>query len=422
MTIELPDPFLPRRAAVLLDRRLSAARAVVVNGPRQAGKTSLLAQLSASRGGTYLSLDDAQTLRLARTDPAGFVTGFAEPLLIDEVQRGGDPLILAVKSQLDRSPRRGRFVLAGSTRFLTEPRLTESLAGRVRFVDLWPLSQGEIDGQPDRFVDLAFARPESIIDASVESLTRPQIFERVVRGGLPEAVLSTSAAERGVFLRDYVRSLTAKDVRDLADLEHVGQLDRIIRLLAARTSTELNVTDLAMQLGIAQTTFRRYLPLFETTYIHHTVPAWSGNVSSKVVKRPKLHFVDSGAASALLGANAAALARPTSTIAGQLFETFVAGELARQLTWSETDARLYHWRDRDGKEVDLVLEAADGRVVGIEVKATVDVGADALGGLRHLQQRLGDRFVAGFVVHCGERVMPAGNRLWTVPPAAIWQW
>lgn len=422
MTIELPDPFLERRAYDQMVRRIAAARAIVVNGPRQSGKTSLLAQLGAEHGGTYLSLDDASTLRLARTDPGGFVTGFDKPMFIDEVQRGGDPLILAVKSQLDRSSEKGQFVLAGSTRFLHEPRLSESLAGRVRFVDLWPLSQGEIGGGADRFVDRAFEEPESVRDAPLDTLTRADVFARATRGGLPEAVLSASEADRSDFLRDYARSLTAKDVRELGDLEHVGQLERVIRLLAARTATELNMADLAGELGIPRTTFRRYVPLFETTYIHHTVPAWSTNVSSKVVRRPKLHFVDSGTAATVLGTNASALARPTSTISGQLLETFVAGELARQLTWADTDARLHHFRDRDGNEVDIVLEAADGRVVGVEVKAAVDVAADALKGLRFLQRRIGDRFVAGFVIHCGERVMPAGPGLWTVPVGALWQW
>lgn len=422
MTIDLPEPFVARRAADVLARRLSASRAVVVNGPRQSGKTSLLAQLQQERGGTYLSLDEATNLRLARTDPGGFVTGFNEPLLIDEVQRGGDPLVLAVKVQVDRSPKKGRFVLAGSTRFLSEPRLTESLAGRVRFVDLWPLSQGEIDGTHDRFIDRAFLEPDSIQASTPTILTRHETFERVVRGGLPEAVLAASVEDRTDFLRAYIRALTAKDVRELGDLERVDQLDQIIRLLAARTSTELNVADLAKDLGIPQTTFRRYLPLFETTYVHHTLPAWSGNNSAKVVRRPKLHFVDSGAAATVLGVNAAALAKPTAAVAGQLLETFIAGELARQLTWSETDARLFHWRHADGREVDIVIESADGRVVGIEVKAAVDIDLGALSGLRHLQQRLGDRFVAGFVIHCGTRVMPAGDRLWTIPTSAVWEW
>jgi uncharacterized protein len=422
VTIELPNPFVTRRAASQLRRKLTAARAVVVNGPRQSGKTSLLAQLSAERGGTYVSLDEATNLRLARTDPAGFMESFDEPLFIDEVQRGGDPLVLAIKSQLDRSPRKSRFVLAGSTRFLSEPRLSESLAGRVRFVDLWPLSQGEIEGTSDRFIDRAFADPQSIVGFKPTILKRPQVFARIVRGGLPEAVLANSVADRSDFLKSYVRSLTSKDVRDLADLEHVGQLDRIIRLLAARTATELNVTDLARELGIPQSTFRRYLPLFETTYIHHTIPAWSGSSSSKIVRRPKLHFVDTGAAAILLGTNAEALARPSATVSGQLFESFVAGELARQLTWAEVDARLYHWRHNDGREVDIVIEAADGRIVAIEVKASVDLDPSALSGLRHLQQQLGDRFIAGFVVHCAERVTPAGDRIWSVPISALWEW
>ena len=422
MAIELPDPFLHRRAAELLARRLASSRAVVVNGPRQSGKTSLLAELAVSRGGTYLSLDDVSTLRLARSDPAGFVAGFPEPVMIDEVQRGGDPLVLAVKSQLDRSTRRGRYVLAGSTRFLSEPRLSESLAGRIRFVDLWPLSQGEIDGRPDRFIDRAFTGPESVVDAQIEPLTRAETFKRVVRGGLPEAVLAANDIDRVEFLRDYARALIAKDVRDLADLEHAGQLQRLIRLLAARTATELNIADLAQTLGIPHTTMRRYVPLFDTTYIHHTVSAWSGNVSARVVKRPKLHLVDSGTAAVLLGMSADALARPTASVAGQLLETFVAGELARQLTWSTLDARLHHWRDRDGRQVDLILEAADGRVVGIEVKAAVDIDNKATSGLRHLREQLGDRFVAGFVIHCAERVLPLGDRLWSVPTSALWQW
>jgi uncharacterized protein len=419
---EVSPPFFVRRAAELLDRRLNGARAVVVNGPRQSGKTFLLSQLCSARGGTYMSLDVATNLRIARTDPGGFVTGFDEPLLIDEVQRGGDALVLAVKVQVDQSQRKGRFVLAGSTRFLSEPRLSESLAGRVRFVDLWPLSQGEIESKPDRFVDRVFESPHSIVDSKIVPISRHAVFERVVRGGLPEAVLATSEVDRSEFLQSYVRALTAKDVRELADLEHVGHLDRMIRLLAARTSHELNLTDLARELGIAQSTFRRYLPLFETTYVHHTVPAWSGNASSKVVKRPKIHFVDTGAASTLLGVSAQALARPTATISGHLLESFVVGELARQLTWSETNAHLYHWRHNDGREVDIVMESADGRIVGIEVKAAVDVGFDAVSGLEFLRNQLGDRFVAGFVVHCAPRVIPLGDRLWSVPVNALWEW
>lgn len=421
MTTETPDMLIQRRALAVLRRRFAAARVVVVNGPRQSGKTALLGMLHREVGGTYVSLDDAPDLRLARTDPAGFVSGYTEPMLIDEIQRGGDRLVLAIKSATDRTQRKSRFVLAGSTRFLTEPRLTESLAGRVRFVDLWPLSQGEIDGAPDGFVDAAFTEPERVGRSSVGEVDRRSVMRRVVRGGLPEAVQMEHVRDRREFLVDYARTLATKDVREIADLEHAADLERIIRLLAARTSAELNVADIARAIERPVNTMRRYLPLFETTYVHYSVPAWSRNNSAKVVKRPKIHLVDSGLAAGLIGTDAEGLSHPASSSSGPLLETFVAGEIARQLTWSATEATLFHWRDRDGAEVDLVLETPDGHVVGIEVKASVDSSPDDFAGLRRLRDRLGSQFVAGFLIHCGERSRPAGERLWSVPVAALWE-
>jgi predicted AAA+ superfamily ATPase len=420
VSFELPDPLVPRRALSLAERRLRVARVLVINGPRQSGKTALLGLLSRRLGGTYVTLDRAVDLRSARTDPGGFVTGFDEPLYIDEVQRGGDPLVLAVKYEADRTNRRGRFVLAGSTRFLTEPRLSESLAGRARFVDLWPLSQGEIDRTPDSFVDVTFVEPDRIGRHQPAVLTRRDVFERVCRGGFPEAVLAASPADRRDFLADYARTITAKDVRELAALEHTASLRTILNLLAARTATEMNLADLARELGLPAPTVRRYMPLFETIYAHHVVPAWSRNLTAKVVRRPKIHMTDTGLAAHLLGVDPVGLARPGATHAGHLLESFVAGEIARQLTWSETEATLHHWRDRNGIEVDLLLETPNGQVVGVEVKASVDVHQADFGGLRTLERRLGDQFVAGLVMHCGDRPRPFGTRLWSVPVASLW--
>jgi len=393
---------------------------VVVNGPRQSGKTALLRMLQAGRGGEYVSLDSSSALAAARADPTGFVTGFGEPLLIDEVQRGGDPLVTAVKLAVDGSQRRGQFVLAGSTRFLTEPRLSESLVGRARIVDLWPLSQGEIDSTPDGFVDLAFRSPETIAESVHPVPGRHEIMERVCRGGFPEAVRNPSARDRRGFLIDYARAIAQRDVRELADLEHAVQVRGLLRLLAARTAQEVHLADLARDLAIPAPTLRRYLPLFETLYVHHLIPAWSVSAAARTIRRPKLHVVDSGLAAALLGLDADALARPTTTIAGQLLESFVAGELARQLTWSDTDAALHHWRDRDGNEVDLVVESADGRVVAIEVKAAVDVHDRDFSGIRALQRRIGDRLILGVLLHCGERPRSFGPSLVAAPVSALW--
>lgn len=416
----VPRDLIPRRAEDLAIRRLRAARAIVINGPRQCGKTALLGVLQRQLGGTYLTLDQPSNLRLARTDPTGFVTGFDEPLFVDEVQRGGNPLILAIKLALDSSPQRGRFVLAGSTRFLTEPRLSESLAGRIRFIDLWPLSQGEIDRQADGFVDLVLTRPKRLLRAVMPVLSRREVFERVCRGGFPEAVLAANPADRRDFFVDYVRTVTTKDVRELADLAHMASMRSVVRLLAARTAQEVNVSDLGRELTLPAPTLRRYLPLLETIYLHHLLPAWSRNLTAKVVHRPKLHLIDSGLMAHLVGADPAGLSRPTSVQAGPLLESFVAGEIARQLTWSASDATLYHWRDRNGSEVDLVIEATDGTVAGIEVKAAVDVDESDFRGLRTLRDRLGDQFRCGIVVHCGDRSRPFGPKLYAVPVSAIW--
>jgi hypothetical protein len=346
----------------LAERGTQAARVLVINGPRQSGKTAVLGLLRGQLGGTYGSLDRAVDLRSARTDPTGFVTGFEEPIFIDELQRGGDPLVLAIKYEADRTNRRGRFVLAGSTRFLTEPRLSESLAGRVHFVDLWPFSQGEIDGTTDGFVDAIFADASRVGRQEPPELSRKDVFKRVCRGGFPEAVLAANGDARRNFFANYARTITAKDVQELADLEHSASLRTIINLLAARTATELNIADLARELALPAPTIRRYLPLFETIYAHHVIPAWSRNLSARVVHRPKIHMVDTGLAAYLLGVDAAGLSRPTATHAGQLLES---------------------------------------------------------PGLRTLQRRLGDQFVAG-VVHCSDRPRPFGPGLWSLPVSSLW--
>jgi predicted AAA+ superfamily ATPase len=372
-------------------------------------------------GGTAVSLDEVQAREAARIDPEGFIGDVALPLFVDEVQRGGDGLLLAIKRAMDLRRRRGQFVLAGSTRFLTEPRLSESLAGRVRFVDLWPLSQGEIEQQgPERFVERCFVGPDALRAIVPPALTRAEVFERVCAGGFPEAVLSPSARLQRAFFSDYLRTILQRDIRELTRVSDRVDLGRLARLLAARTANEVVMVDIARDLGVDQRTTGRFLALLGTLYLHHTIPAWSRNLTAKAARRPKLHMVDSGLAAYLLGVNPANLARPLATHSGPLLETFVAGEIGRQLTWSDIDARLHHFRDRSGIEVDLVLDTPDGRIVAIEVKAAASVNDDDLNALRLLRGRLGDDFIAGIVLHCGKRSDAFGDRLLALPVSALW--
>ncbi len=343
--------------------------------------------------------------------------------MIDEVQRGGDPLVLAIKVAVDNDSTRGQFALAGSTRFLTEPRLSESLAGRARFVDLWPLAQGEIERRRrgDAFVDVLFQGVDAVVESSPAGERRPAIVERLVRGGFPEAVLATSQRARRAFFDDYVRTISQRDITELSRMTQRVDFATVLRLVAARTGAELNTADLANDAQLGAETMRRYLPLLDAVFMCWRLPAWSANLTSKVVRRPKLHLVDSGLAAALLGVSVEALSSPGHPAAGQLLETMVADEIAKQLTWADDTYRVYHWRSREGREIDLVVERADGAVAGIEVKAAVDVGPHDLRHLAWMGDRLGRRWAGGVLVHLGDRARRWGHALASIPINALWQ-
>jgi uncharacterized protein len=409
--------LIPRKSLSVAEDLLSGARGIVVNGARQSGKSELLKMLAADLGGSYTTLDDPSDLRSARTDPSGFLDRLGPTFLIDEVQRGGDPLVLAVKRRLDNSRDRGQCVLAGSTRFLFEPRLSESLAGRVRFLNLWPLAVGEVEGTPQRFVDSLFANTVGL--NSPRPISRSVVGEMIVRGGFPEAVTESRHRQRQFFFEDYANTVTQRDVRELSAVHHGSELLTILRLAAARTGEELNIAKFAQAANLGTETTRRYLPLLETVYLHHLLPPWSANFSARAVKRPKLHLTDTGLAAHLLGIGPDRF-NDTEPILGHLFETFVVNEILKQLTWNHTMARAFHWRDRNGSEVDLILERNDGSIVGIECKLANDVDPDDFSGLRKLRDELGVRFVGGVVVHLGDRIRNFSDRLISVPVSSIW--
>lgn len=412
--------MIRRHLETTLGEALETARVIVVNGPRQAGKTTLLRRLHRRRGGAFVSLDDEATLSAAREDPKGFVAAFPRPLFVDEVQRGGDALVRAIKVAVDRDRRRGAFVLAGSTSFLTVPVLSESLAGRARIIDLWPFSQGELRRVRETFLDCLFAGPDALPTPQARGPSRDDYLRRVCTGGFPEAVSLASPRDRRAWFTSYVRTVTQRDIRDLSRLRRAADLPRLVRLLAARTAGELNVASLAQASGLSSDLAHDYLALLETVYLHHTVPAWSRSLSAKVKRRPKVYLVDTGLGAALTGMEPARLAEPTCPMTGPLVETFVVGEILKMRSWCDTDVALHHYRDRDGPEVDLVLEALDGRVAAIEVKAGLTVREDDFRWLRFLRERLGTSFVQGVVLYAGADRLAFGDRLSALPIAALW--
>lgn len=407
--------ILPRHAAPMIEAALADTRVVLVNGARQCGKSTLVAEIARTRQTEWRNLDQAATRQAAAFDPEEFVAD-ADLMVIDEAQRVPE-LFLAIKAAVDTDPRPGRFLLTGSARVLGMRGLPDALPGRMETIELWPLSQGEIDGAPDKFVDAVFELGPDLLQNSAEG--RPDYIERVVRGGFPEAV-ARQATRRERFLDSYVADIVNRDVIQLSEIERGAEMRALTGLVAARSGQLVVPGSLANQLGLAQPTVKRYLSLLEEVFLIKRIPAWSRNLSTRSIGTAKVAMVDSGVAANLLDLDASSLRQPTSPL-GHLLEGFVAMELARQLTWSQQRAELYHYRTKDQIEVDLVIENRRRQVVAIDVKAASTVRAEDFRGLEHLAARLGDDLIVGLVLYTGRQTLPFGPRFRAMPVSAVWE-
>lgn len=407
--------FVPRRAAVAINEALSDTRVVLINGARQCGKTTLARQICASRGATWRSLDRAVMREAAVRSPEDFIHD-VDSLVIDEVQRAPE-LLLAIKESVDRDQRPGRFLLTGSVRLLGMRTVPDLLPGRLETIELWPMSQGEIDEQPDGFIDAVFAQGSDLQHETHES--RSSYIARLARGGFPEALVRAER-RRQRFHREYVADLINRDVIQISEIERGPEMRALIYLLAARSGQLVVPHALANSLGLSQDTVRRYLAMLEEVFLIKRIRAWSRNLSSRATGMAKVAMVDSGLAVSLTRQTESTLGEPTSPLGG-LLEAFAAMEIARQLTWSEQQVEMSHYRTRDQVEVDLILENDRGKVVAIDVKASSTVRASDFKGLRHVAERLGEDFLVGLVLYTGPSTVSFAPRLRAMPLSAIWE-
>lgn len=343
----------PRYVTPQLLESLGDTRIVVVQGARQVGKTTLVRQVVDQLDGRFVTLDDDLARQAAEVDPQGFLDQNPAGLLaIDEVQRV-PALTLALKLTVDRDPRPGRFLLTGSANLLRLPAMQDSLAGRAENIDLYGFSQSELTGQRERFVDRLLAGES--FSARRSDLTRGDYLDRACTGGYPEALTRSPGKRRNAWFDNYVRRIVERDAPEISGLHRLGELPLLLRLLTARNTAELNMAGLASASGIPVRTLDPYLELLETLFLIHRLPAWSTNLSKRVVSRPKVALLDSGLAARLVNVSPVGAAVGTNAqVAGQVLEGFIASELKRQLTWSDHNARLFHYRDHGGGEVDLI--------------------------------------------------------------------
>lgn len=420
-------PHYSRLVRPRLEEALADTPVVLIHGPRQCGKTTLARAVGDAAGYVYRTFDNDTVRAAAEADPVGFVADLPGRAVLDEVQRVPG-LFTSLKAAVDRDRTPGRFLLTGSANVLLVPTLADSLAGRMEILRLHPLSQHELAGRAGEvptFVERLF-RSENGSAAGLGSTSGPTerlgaaLAATIVAGGYPAALARALPHRRTAWYRAYVETLVQRDVRDLASIHNLDALPRLLSVVASQTARLVNVADLSGPFQLTRPTVRDYVTLLGRVFLLDELPPWHSNRLSRLVKTAKLHAGDTGVACALLGVGADELWADRE-LYGQMLETFVYGELLRQASGLGRPVQFHHLRDRDGAEVDLVMEQSGRQLVGVEVKAAASVRAKDFSGLRKLQDAVGDRLAAGVVLYDGETTLPFGDRLWAVPIRRLWE-
>lgn len=390
---------------------------VFINGARQTGKSTLVEHLlTAKHLSNYISLDDLSTLAAATKDPENFIGNLATPVTIDEIQRVPE-LFLPIKKFVDTKNKNGSFILTGSANVLTMPKISDSLAGRMVIHTLWPLSQGEIYGQKENFIDLSFNNNR--FSSVKNELSFEKLNNMLLTGGYPRALNISDTRERGNWFNSYVDAILQKDVRELANIERLTELPYLLSVIAGRAANLSNLADLGRVLKISHSTLKRYYALLKMIFFVVELLPWSTSHEKSLIKTPKVFLNDTGLLCHLLRYDDTTFSLDRSKL-GSVLENFVAMELIKQKSWSKNQPGIYHFRTKTGQEVDVVLEGRNKKIVGIEVKASSSITASDFTGLEKLAEIAASNFTQGIVLYLGKQVISFGKNLFAVPLQTLW--
>ena len=403
----------PRLSKKRIEEALADTRVALIAGPRQSGKTTLATEI-ADEDRPFLTLDDATQLHFAKTDPVGFLRD-VDRAVIDEVQRAPE-LLLAIKTEVDKDKRPGRFLLTGSANLMTVPRVAESLAGRMEVIQLLPLSQAEIRRGKGRFLDDAFSGKAAVTG---EPVLGRSLVELVLAGGYPEVLERTQWTRRQSWHLSYINAIIQRDARDIASVEHLAVMPKLLRVLAEYAGQLVNYSAIGSALGMNHVTTQKYMRIFESLYLIDSLQPWYTNKLKRLIKSPKLHFLDSGLVSTLKGVSPTQIEKDRTKF-GATLEAFVFGEIKKLASWSDQHYFFSHFRNKDGNEVDLVVENLRGEIVGIEVKASATVTTKDFSGLRKLASACGENFVQGIVLYDHDQAATFGENLRAAPFSSLW--
>lgn len=390
---------------------------VLIHGSRQCGKTTLAQTVGERLQYNYLTFDDANQLNAAKSDPVGFVDNLPEKIIIDEIQRAPE-IFASIKASVDKNRKPGRFLLTGSANILLLPKLSDSLAGRIEIIHLRPLSQAEIIGHQSSVLQNLFNRK---IEQSPKTTGYTKLgnglVDLITSGGYPSALSRKNERRKMAWYRDFTNTLIQRDIQDIANIQHISVLPKLLQLCAGQTGRLFNVSDLASPFAISRPTIKEYVALLEQIFLIEQIQPWHNNRLSRLIKTPKMHLTDTGLACSLLNLTAENL-RQDRNLLGQLLETYVYQELQKYSGWQDANFDIYHFRNKDKVEVDFVLQ--DGQfITGIEVKASATVQSADFKGLIKLRDAVGTSFVKGVVFYDGDSILSFGDRLFAIPYGAF---
>ncbi len=400
---------IPRFLKPNIEVALKDTPVVLINGPRQSGKTTLAKEFNLP----YYSLDDDNLLAAAQTDPIGFINRL-DRAIIDEIQRAPQ-LLRAIKLSIDNNRKPGRFLLTGSANLLSIPRIGDSLAGRMEILTLLPLSTAEIERNKTTFLNNALAQEWPIAN-KIQS--KFNLIEHILRGGYPEMQMRNEAARRSAWARAYIKSIMERDVKDIANIENLFDMPRLFEILARQSGKLTNFTQIGGQISLDVKTAQKYTNILENLFLVKRVLPWHANELNRIVKTPKLHFLDSGLLSCLLRLAKKNWEENRSSF-GAILESWVFSELLKLTATSLEHWEIFYYRDKDQIEVDFILESSDRQILGLEVKTSQTVSEGDFKGLKKLASKTGKKWVTGIVLYDGDHYLSYGNSFWAIPFKAL---
>ncbi len=406
----------PRYLKYSLLQSFKASPIVLLIGPRQCGKTTLMKEIGEELGMQYISFDTLKQLSAAQEDPEGFVNALSQPVIIDEVQRVPQ-IALPIKLKVDEERRLGFFGLTGSANPLVAPKLNDSLAGRMFIHHLWPLSMGEIQQKKSRFLESIFDPNAMFSNGSYWD--RESLIEILSQGGYPNS-FSLDEEMRDRWYDNLLTTILERDVSDIANIAKPRDIAKLLNILATRSASLLNISELSRIASIPYTTLNNYLVLLESLFLIIRQPAWRLNRAKRLIKMPKLYFGDTGLLINQLRVGKEVIL-DSGRLFGSLLENFVFLELKKLSTWSLQSVGLYHYRTQTGSEVDIVLENRKGQIVGIEVKSSQTISSEDWKGLDILGEEMEDKMVRGIIFYLGKEVVFFQKNRIALPISFLWE-